>query len=47
VVADKTALRRFVFSKLPTWLRKPTEQSDKAPAGESEADNVDIPPWLQ
>jgi len=47
VVADKTALRRFVFSKLPTWLRKPTEQSDKSPAGESEADNVDIPPWLQ
>ncbi len=47
VVADKTALRRFVFSKLPTWLRKPTEQPDKSPAGESEADNVDIPPWLQ
>ena len=47
VVADKTALRRFVFSKLPTWLRKPTEQRDKSPAGESEADNVDIPPWLQ
>jgi len=47
VVADKTALRRFVFSKLPTWLRRPTEQPDKSPAGESEADNVDIPPWLQ
>ncbi len=47
VVADKTALRRFVFSKLPTWLRKPTEQSDLSPAGETEADNVDIPPWLQ
>ncbi len=47
VVADKSALRRFVFSKLPTWLRKPTEQPDKSPTGESEADNVDIPPWLQ
>ncbi len=47
VVADKTALRRFVFSKLPAWLRKPTEQSDNSPANESEADNVDIPPWLQ
>ncbi len=46
VVADKTALRRFVFSRLPTWLRKPTEQPDK-PASDSEADNVDIPPWLQ
>jgi hypothetical protein len=46
VVADKTALRRFVFSQLPTWLRKPTEKSDDS-SGENEADNVDIPPWLQ
>ena len=46
VVADKTALRRFVFSHLPTWLRKPTEQSDNS-SDDNEADNVDIPPWLQ
>ncbi len=47
VVADKNALRRFVFSHRPSWLRKPTEQPDKSPSSESEADNVDIPPWLQ
>jgi hypothetical protein len=47
VVADKTALRRFVFSKQPSWLRKPTEMPDKSPAGDNDADNVDIPPWLQ
>jgi hypothetical protein len=48
VVADKNALRRFVFSRRPSWLRRPTEKPDKSTVDEGEtADNVDIPPWLQ
>lgn len=38
--------RRFVFSRLPAWLRKPTEARDEV-ADQADADNVDIPPWLQ
>ncbi len=35
---------RFVFTREPAWLRKPTEQRD-IPAGET--DDIDLPPWLR
>ena len=40
------SVRRFIFSRLPAWLRKPTEMGDEAVEA-ADADNVDIPPWLQ
>ncbi|MBL8119953.1 MAG: hypothetical protein JNJ78_20650, partial [Anaerolineae bacterium] len=38
--------RRFVFSRLPAWLRQPTEKRDQPQSGD-ESNDVDIPPWLK
>jgi tetratricopeptide (TPR) repeat protein len=35
---------RFVFSREPIWLRKPTEKRDTLPG---ETDDIDLPPWLR
>ncbi len=46
--------RRFIFSRQPAWLRRPTEGREAAPKGKSTMvndddfdDDVDVPPWLQ
>jgi hypothetical protein len=54
-VEDTGRRRRFIFSKQPVWLRKPTEQRDPLPESSKAAsmdddfdfDDVDLPPWLQ
>lgn len=54
-VEDTGRLRRFIFSKQPVWLRKPTERRDPLPESSSTSstdddfdfDDVDLPPWLQ
>jgi hypothetical protein len=49
-VAEQGTRRRFVFSRLPAWLRKPVERQDSADSGQDKGtsnDDFELPDWLQ
>jgi tetratricopeptide (TPR) repeat protein len=37
--------RRYIFTREPVWLRRPTEERDVAAA--TAENDIDLPPWLQ